>query len=202
MKHSSRRTPCPVCDRDKDDKCRWNDDFILCYVGNSFSPPGHIKIGDRIKIEQRTYALCSQVSGFAGNSFCFALVDDFDYRFLPYEDKIAYRRQCVKVTRIFMAKHSSAIELINHIANDEIFYEMTANQFYANKNTVKAAISLLTELVEHATANKRHIIDYLQQIKTVIEATRDMRQKLNSIYEFERFLFASPNPDQSDMRGP
>jgi hypothetical protein len=101
-----------------------------------------------------------------------------------------------------MAKHSSAIELINHIANDEIFYEMTANQFYANKNTVKAAISLLTELVEHATANKRHIIDYLQQIKTVIEATRDMRQKLNSIYEFERFLFASPNPDQSDMRGP
>jgi hypothetical protein len=201
MKHSSRRNPCPICGRDKDDKCRWNDEFILCYAGNTFSPPGYLKVGDRVKVNQQTYALCSESSGFAGNSYCFALVDDFDYRFLCYEDKVLYRRQCVKITRLFLRKYSLVLGFIKNIADDSTFYEMTSAEFYENKANIKYVIPVLSELIEYTTANKRHIVDYLQQIQEVIEATKSVKESLDCIYEFERDLLASPHPEQSDMRG-
>jgi hypothetical protein len=201
MKHSSRHNPCPICGRDKDDKCRWNDEFILCYAGNTFSPPGYLKVGDRVKVNQQTYALCSESSGFAGNSYCFALVDDFDYRFLCYEDKILYRRQCVKITRLFLRKYSVVLEAIKKIADESTFYEMTSAEFYENKANIKYVIPALSELIEYTTANKRHIVDYLQQIQEVIEATKSVKESLDCIYEFERDLLASPHPEQSDMRG-
>lgn len=201
MKHSSRRNPCPICGRDKDDKCRWNDEFILCYAGDSFSPPGYLKLGDKIKVGQERYALCSQVSGFAGNSYCFALIDDFDYRFLSYEDKITYRRQTVKITRIFLRRQAFAIALVGNIEAEDALYEMNSDQLYASKHNIKTAIPLLTQLIEYATLNKRYIVDYLQQIKQVIEAVKKAREALDCIHCFERDLLASPHPEQSDMRG-
>lgn len=201
MKHSSRRNPCPVCGRDKDDKCRWNDDFILCYAGNSFSPPGFLKVGDRIKVGQLSYTLCSQSSGFAGNSYCFALVDDFDYRFLCYEDRILHRRQCVKVTRTFLRKYSFVLGVIDGIESEDGFYQMNSDRFYLNKDNTKNSIPLLSELIEYAAANKHHIVDYQEQIKQVIETVKNVRQTLNCIYQFEREFLGSPCPEQSDMRG-
>jgi len=201
MKHSSRRNPCPICGRDKDDKCRWNDEFILCYAGNSFAPPGYLKIGDRVKVNEQSFALCSESSGFAGASYCFALVDDFNYRFLPYEDKILHRRQSVKITRTFLRKYSLAYEIIKNLADESALYDMTSDEFYTNKLHVKCVIPVLSELVEYASANKRYIVDYIQQIKQVIEATKNVREKLDCIYGFERDFLASPNPEQSDMRG-
>jgi hypothetical protein len=53
MKSSGRRNPCPVCGRDKDDKCRWNDEIILCWQGDSFSPPQNLKKGQTLDVPGR-----------------------------------------------------------------------------------------------------------------------------------------------------
>lgn len=76
MNHSSRQTPCPCCFRDVDDKCRFEDDLILCYNGDSFHPPANLVVGDCIKIGGHGWRLLRMNAGFAANSFLFVRSDD------------------------------------------------------------------------------------------------------------------------------
>jgi hypothetical protein len=124
MKHSSRREPCPVCSRNKDDKCRWNDEMIFCYDGTSFAPPQHLKIGDKVKVGSNVYALFSHQCGFANNSFGFALIDDFDYRFLPYEEESFHDMtlELFRVNKGFTVKANSLLALL--------YQYITANKRY------------------------------------------------------------------------
>jgi hypothetical protein len=189
MKHSSRREPCPICGRNTDDKCRWNDEMIFCYDGTSFAPPQHFKLGDKVKVGLDSYALFSQACVFAGNSYGFALVDDFDYRFLRYEDKRAFRKKCVDITRTFIKKRDALNALLQALRDECVFHEMRVDEFYANKRCTKKAISLLASLSEFTTANKRYVIDYLAQVKDVTERTEKLQVALKLIYDFERLHF-------------
>ena len=76
MNHSSRQNPCPCCFRDVDDKCRFGDDLILCYNGDSFHPPANLVVGDCIKIAGHGWKLLRMNAGFAANSFLFVRSDD------------------------------------------------------------------------------------------------------------------------------
>jgi predicted transcriptional regulator len=46
FKPSSKRTPCPICNRTKDGDCRISDDLVLCHHGSTHSPPPGLKPGD------------------------------------------------------------------------------------------------------------------------------------------------------------
>ena len=189
MKHSSRREPCPVCSRNKDDKCRWNDEMIFCYDGTSFAPPQHLKVGDKVKVGSNVYALFSHQCGFANNSFGFALIDDFDYRFLPYEDKRAYRRKCVSVTRTFIKKRDALNAFLYLIKQEESFHDMTLELFRVNKGFTAKANSLLALLYQYITANKRYIIDYLKEIEKIQGLMRVMDGNIKLMYAFEVLHF-------------
>ena len=76
MNHSSKNSPCPICFRDADDKCRFGDDIILCYNGDSFHPPANLTVGDRLKIAGHVWKLLRMDAGFAANSFLFRRSDD------------------------------------------------------------------------------------------------------------------------------
>ena len=76
MNHSSKSNPCPCCFRDIDDKCRWEDDVILCYSGDSFHPPANLVVGDCLKIAGHEWKLLRMDAGFAANSFLFAKLDN------------------------------------------------------------------------------------------------------------------------------
>lgn len=72
MNHSSRREPCPICGRDTNDYCRWNDDFVFCFQGTSFHPPEHLRLGQTIRLASgRSLALLSRSAGFSGQSALF-----------------------------------------------------------------------------------------------------------------------------------
>ena len=45
---SSRRTPCPICGRNRDGDCRISDELVLCHYGKSKYPPEDMKSGDVI----------------------------------------------------------------------------------------------------------------------------------------------------------
>ena len=74
MQHSGSNNPCPCCGRAKGDYCRWDDDRILCYKGQSLGPPD-VAIGELIDIAGEQWALAKTDCGFAGNSSLFVRHD-------------------------------------------------------------------------------------------------------------------------------
>ena len=71
LQQSSRRTPCPVCGRDSDGDCRWNEEVMFCHQGTSFTPPQNIKLGDVIDVQGQPWALVRIGSGFAASAYQF-----------------------------------------------------------------------------------------------------------------------------------
>jgi hypothetical protein len=65
---SSRQTPCPLCGRDTDDKCRRSADLISCFWGERFSPPVGLRVGQVVNIEGCRWAVLNVTGGFAGSS--------------------------------------------------------------------------------------------------------------------------------------
>ena len=71
---SSRKNPCPICDRTKDDKCAWNSEVIHCYNGVSNYPPKGMKLGEVFHVDNgstRDWALVKKDAGFSGNHWIF-----------------------------------------------------------------------------------------------------------------------------------
>jgi hypothetical protein len=166
--------------------------MIFCYDGTSFAPPQYLKLGDKVKVGLDSYALFSQACGFANNSYGFALVDDFDYRFLRYEDKRAFRKKCVSITRTFIKKRDSVFALVNALRDECVFHKMRLDEFYANKRCTEKANSLLTSLFDFTSANKRYVVDYLAQVKAITEAAEKTECSLREIERFERLYFGRP----------
>lgn len=185
MNHSSRNTPCPVCGRNTDDKCRWNDEFILCYDGDSFAPPQHLRVGDKIKLNGQSFALCSTLSGFAGSSHCFALVDDFNYRFLKYEDKRAYRTQCVRIMKEFLQKKKSIDLSVKFIELNNNFQAFRIDELSDCKLIAQKCKSQAEQLLSYASVNKRYIVDYLSHVNAIFEAEKTAVETLEDISIFE-----------------
>ena len=71
MNYSRRGSPCPVCDRQKDNDCRWTNDSIFCHLGSSHRPPTHLKLGDTLEIKGNKWALVSLSAGYDKNAFLF-----------------------------------------------------------------------------------------------------------------------------------
>ena len=78
MEASKRNNPCPVCGRNKDSDCRWDDDVILCHNGSNFAPPEYLKIGDKLTIDGIVWALVKTNSGHTGHCHVFKLHRPFD----------------------------------------------------------------------------------------------------------------------------
>ena len=84
MQHSSRAQPCPVCTRDRDDKCRWDEHRLLCFVGETFAPPANLEPGEVITGEDGIqWAFVRHGAGFANASALFVPHVD---RPLPSQD--------------------------------------------------------------------------------------------------------------------
>ena len=186
MNNSSRNTPCPICHRNTDDKCRWNDEFILCYDGDSFAPPQHLRVGDKIKVNAETFALCSTLSGFAGSSHCFALVDDFSYRFLKYEDKRAYRIQCVRTMKEFLQRKKSIDLSVKFIELNDNLQTFRIDELADCKLIAEKCKSQAESLLNYASMNKRYITDYLSRVNAIFDAQRIAENMTQEIEYFER----------------
>lgn len=185
MRYSSKSNPCPICGRNTDSKCRLSDEFILCYDGDSFAPPQHLRVGDKIKVNAETFALCSTLSGFAGNSHCFALVDDFNYRFLKYEDKRAYRVQCVRVMKEFLQRKKSIDLSIKFIELNDNLQAYRVDELLDLKLIAQKCKSQTERLLAYASANKRYVVDYLSHVNAIFEAEKTAVDALDEICIFE-----------------
>ncbi|QNI44586.1 hypothetical protein SynRCC2555_00798 [Synechococcus sp. WH 8101] len=73
LTRSSKRMPCPICGRNSDGDCRFNDELILCHLGSRFSPPEHLRIGDVVSINGTDWALTRTGVGYDGAAHQFQL---------------------------------------------------------------------------------------------------------------------------------
>jgi len=87
MKSSGRRNPCPVCGRDKDDKCRWNDELILCWQGDTFSPPPNLRKGETLEVPGRGLMAVLGVDAGVGGSSLLLGPHDGSQRPLVWREK-------------------------------------------------------------------------------------------------------------------
>lgn len=186
MNHSSRNSPCPVCDRNTDDKCRWNSEFVLCYNGDSFAPPEFLRVGDKIRIDNKPFALCSTTSGFAGSSYLFALVDEVEYRFLKYDRKRDFRKECVAAMKIFLRKKKKVFDAAGMIDPGENLQAFTLQELSAYKNAVQKISGSIQALIEHTTSNKKYIISYLSEVRAMLELQNKLSCAIEEIELFEK----------------
>ena len=71
MNYSRRGNPCPVCNRQKDNDCRWTNEAIFCHLGSSHRPPTHLKLGDTLQLKGDKWALVSLSAGYDKSAFLF-----------------------------------------------------------------------------------------------------------------------------------
>lgn len=200
MQHSSRKNPCVICGRTKDDKCRTSATRIFCYVGDSFSPPTSLRLGELIKINGERWKLISRSAGFSQNSYAFALAENTDYRFLSVEDKREFRRKCIRLTAGFTAKRKVTEALMESLIAESGFHSITLDQFYANKARVRRAVEALSDLVIFCSVNKRYLAASQLETEKPKQDFRFAKSTLSAIYSFERTAFDSPLPEEFDYK--
>lgn len=99
LKQSSRRTPCPICGRNTDADCRFNDALILCHCGTRFGPPQDLRIGDVLQIEGRSWALIRTRAGYDGAAHEFRPNSGAPRRALPKARQIGQRSLATSTLR-------------------------------------------------------------------------------------------------------
>jgi hypothetical protein len=182
MQHSSRRAPCPICQRDSDDKCRWSETRIFCYNGDSFSPPQYLKLGDKIKVHGIEWKLFSFSAGFSGNSYAFGLNHEKQYRFLSRDDKRAFRVKCVQTVRLFIKKKKAVDSLFSVLTETKDLERLTTEEFYSNKNATEKAIYCVSQFFDFTAVNKTYISiasEELRVIKSQLNALKELRKDID-----------------------
>ena len=71
LKTSSRHSPCPVCGRRKNSSCRWGEEVIYCFCGDTCHPPLQMQPGETLQVAGEAWALVATDGGHSDNSFVF-----------------------------------------------------------------------------------------------------------------------------------
>lgn len=194
MQHSSKQNPCPVCGRNSDDKCRWNDSSILCYCGDSFRPPKSLNLGETIKVLGVNWRLISFYSGFANASYLFAKTDNF-YYLSPLEKhrrKTEIRDEAKEKIAEYRKKFILVRQLLHKSLNIKEIQFLTIREISDGQKLTELAIAecskLISMLVEYKaliTIKKNHIFALKYWEKT-------LRYQLTDIENFQN-LYLSPS---------
>ena len=164
MEASKRNNPCPVCGRNKDSDCRWDDDVILCHNGSNFAPPEHLKVGDTLTIDGLVWALVKTNSGHTGHCHVFKLHRPLDNKlfskaFSPEEKRKEKERQ-----QYLFRVGVNAIEAYIALANkalDVISYE------YCNLEQIKESKALINKAFEEGKELRQLLVGIRKSNKKI-----------------------------------
>ena len=168
---SSKRNPCPICTRNKDDKCAFNAETIHCYNGSSFYPPQHLKLGDTVFADGIKWALVATQRGFSGNHHIFK------------PDRPKNLEKPRKVEKISLTKLIRLFNILSENIEKALFRDpslLTLQQL--EEVEVKVAEALAETkilLVQFKQFSNREILDS-PQIHNTIETTKSYYHQLKN----------------------
>lgn len=181
MKHSSKSNPCPVCDRTKDDKCRWNDNFIFCYRGDSFAPPD-LRAGQVVEVPGwPRLAVVAEAGGFAGASV--VLAPDEGREALEPRRRPGEAAACSTTAKVIMCKIRKTLRLI--LSQPEFFY-LTIESL---RGLAKAAIECRDLVLDLAVfiRHKRNLIKRQRQLQLNLkDSEKTLKYFLFSLSSFTK----------------
>jgi hypothetical protein len=191
---SSRRHPCPLCGRNTDDKCRWNDNVILCHQGDRFGPPSGLKLGDVLSIEGRRWAVCSFSGGFSGAAMVLRPhVDRLGYT--PAQRQRRAREQAVLrpvLYRLFAQCREQAQACLDM---PELEFS-TAKEIQAELDHAKGTFNNLVALRIQFQKARREAPELSRYVATVDQWLRQVGYQLKDVESFTRVHLGTPRAEQ------
>jgi hypothetical protein len=191
---SSRRHPCPLCDRSTDNKCRWNDSAILCHQGDRYSPPAALQLGDVLTIEGRRWAVCSFSGGFSGLALVLRPhVDRLD--FTPAQRHRRAREKAVLVPELHRLFGECRRQVQVCLAMPELAF-CTADQILAEEAHAQGTIKNLTALRTALMSARRESPELACYVGPVDHWLRLVTYQLRDVERFSRVLLGTPSAEQ------
>lgn len=181
MKHSSRKEPCPICSRDKDDKCRWNDFNIFCYYGNSFHPPSGLRLGDFIEAFGRRWKLVKLDGGFSGGSYIFATASDREpARRQTREEREHYRKQIDFVSHKSKKMFSELRKKVHQCCALPDFHAMNSDEIRKASLLLQLTVDDCDAALKFVYRNRRLISDFAKLRTAYMIWQKSMRYQKKS----------------------
>jgi len=160
MKHSSRKDPCPICDRNTDDKCRWNDFNIFCYCGESFHPPNSLRLGDSVQAFGKRWKLVKLNGGFSGGSYIFATAaDDEPVRRQTKEEREQYRKRIDLTVYKSKKMFSQLRQKVHQCYALRDFYALSLDQIQDASSLLQTTVSDCDAALKFVSRNRGLIPD-------------------------------------------
>ena len=161
MKHSSRKDPCPICGRNVDDKCRWNDFNIFCYYGESFHPPSSLRLGDSVQAFGRRWKLVKLNGGFSGGSYIFATAtDDEPVRRQTKEEREQYRKRIDLTNHKSKKMFSQLRQKVHQCYALRDFYSLNLDQTQSAGSLLRTTVDDCDAALKFVSRNRRLIPDF------------------------------------------
>ena len=187
MNHSGKNDPCPICGRDTDDKCRWNDNFYFCYHGSIFGPPD-VPPGGTIEANGLSLACLTQQGGFAGASAVFAL--DREQR--PQGRSgwaIRQRKERAESQEVLRSKLEREIprlrKILRSLQNHKVYFDCTIDELQQVETLSKYLIATVDSLIELFKKLRPNWERSNQQLKILQDTRKSAMLISNDIHGFQ-----------------
>lgn len=188
---SSRRTPCPLCGRDCDDKCRRNDSLISCYWGERFSPPAGLRVGEVVTIEGGRWAVLSLAGGFAGNSAILRPhVDRLDFK--PAARR-RQKREAAAMAPALRDLFGKARRFVHACLAISELEHATASELRRDQELVNTTIAVLQEMREPLVLARREDPAMGPLVAAVDHWLRLLSYQADDLANFSRWALGVPS---------
>jgi hypothetical protein len=190
---SSKRSPCAVCGRDSDDKCRRSDELLSCYWGERFAPPAGLKLGQVLDIEGRRWAVVNLTGGFAGNSLILRPhVDRHDF-------KPAQRLQRQREAAVLAPALREVFGKVRHYVHASLavpeLQHATAEELCRNQQLLDTTRRHLRELRVPLVLARREDPSLARMVSAVDHWLRLVSFQAADLEVFNRLMLGTPSPD-------
>lgn len=173
--HSSAKNPCPCCKRTKDDKCRWNEDFLFCYFGDLFHPPTSLNAGSVMEFGGVSWKMLRRNGGFAGQSAVFCKAANFEKSREAY---ISYKRNglasAVHYYKAFYDKFFLARQQVKIIYGHKLLELMNLSELEESSMLHASCLDLIANAI---------LLSYGIHIKDPV-----IRTRRKALMHWERFV--------------
>lgn len=193
MEHSSRNTPCPVCERFKDDKCRWGSDMIFCYCGDDFRPPSTLEQGGKILALGAYWRLVSLEAGFSDNSYLFIRCNESDLS-ESLSPLRARRKQRSGEDRLipWQSEFNQTRRLLHRALAVQEFELLTTERLSYTKDVTEEALDTCESLLLKISAYKARMALRKNTIIALRIWRKTLQFRLRDIELFEKWALGVP----------
>lgn len=192
MEHSGKGKACIVCGRDKDDKCRWSDEIILCYSGDDFAPSSRFRVGDTLKTGGKEWALVNTSSGFAGASYLFIKHrSNIPFSSLTMKERQKRIHRAARIDSGFLIAFAEIRRLYHFCLSVQAIEYMNAQEIKKIKLVTQKLMVRIKGLKRFLFNNRSEVANYRKYAAALKIWDKQVRYELDAIERFERLYLGA-----------